>query len=135
MLNTCAQNLANLLQLKGLDFDTKIDNDGDSVVIFGYGGKRILGIFSGEDGTYFSLGIFYESIPEDKIPDVIFACNEINATYKWVKYYVDHDGDLMIKSDAILSTDDGGEEAFELLLRVIKISEDAKPIIMKTIYA
>lgn len=135
MLNVCAQNLADNLKSKGLSFDSRVDDEGDSIIIFHYDGKRILGIFSGDNGTYFSLGICYEHVPEDKIADAIFVCNEINSTYKWVKYYVDRDGDVMIKSDAILSTDDNGEEAFEILLRVLDISKDAKPIIMKAIYA
>ena len=92
-------------------------------------------IFASDDGEYVSLYLQFESIPEDKIIDVILVCNELNAKFKWVKFYVDSDHDLMLEDDAILTAENAAEEVFELMLRMIKICDDAKPAIMKAIYA
>ena len=42
---------------------------------------------------------------------------------------------MVLHDDAILSVDNCCEEAFELLLRMVKIGDDVKPQIMKWIYA
>ena len=79
--------------------------------------------------------LVYERIPEEKVADVIFLCNELNAVYKWVTFYVDNDNDLVMHDDAIVSADIAADVCFELLVRMLKIVEDLKPRIMKTIYA
>ena len=76
----------------------------------------------------------FENIPEEKLADLIFACNELNTKYKWVTFYVDGDRDLMLHDDALLSYDTAAEEAFEMLLRMINISAEAKPVIMRALY-
>ena len=48
---------------------------------------------------------------------------------------MDKDNDLVMHDDAIVSEDSAAEECFELLVRMLKISEDIKPRIMKAIYA
>ena len=45
------------------------------------------------------------------------------------------DNDLVMHDDAIVDVDSAAEECFELLVRMLKISEDIKPRIMKAIYA
>ena len=66
---------------------------------------------------------------------MIAACNEFNTQYKWATAYVDNDNDLVFHNDAILSVNDAADEAFELLVRVLKIMEEAKPKFMRAIYA
>ena len=135
MLNTCAELLVNNLKEKNLNFQSGTDKDGDSVVEFPYQGKVTKMFFSGDDGKYLSMYMVYEHVPEDKLADVIFACNELNCQYKWVTFYVDKDNDVVLHDDALLSVDSASEEAFELLVRLVKIGEDIKPVIMKAIYA
>lgn len=135
MLNTCAELLVNNLKEKNLNFQSGTDKDGDSVVEFPYQGKVTKLFFSGDDGKYLSMYMVYEHVPEEKLADVIFACNELNCQYKWVTFYVDRDGDVILHDDALLSVGNADEEAFELLVRLVKIGEDIKPVIMKAIYA
>lgn len=135
MLNTCAEKLVNYLKSKNLNFECGTDKDGDSVVEFPYQGKVAKMFFCGEEGKYLSIYLVYERVPEDKLADVIFTCNELNCRYKWVTFYVDKDNDVVFHDDAILSVDDADEEAFELLVRILKIGDDVKPVIMKAIYA
>ena len=135
MLNTCAELLVNNLKSKNLNFQSGTDKDGDSVVEFPYQGKLAKMFFSGEHGAYLSMYMVYERVPEERLTDAIFACNELNCRYKWITFYVDGDNDVILHDDAILSVDDAGEEAFELLVRMMKIGEDVKPQLMKAIYA
>ncbi|MBE6779027.1 MAG: YbjN domain-containing protein [Ruminococcaceae bacterium] len=134
-MNACAEAFAALLESKGLQYQSGVDKDGDSVIDFPYNGKVTKCFFAGEDGAYFSLYQVYERIPEDKYADLLFLCNELNCRYKWATFYVDGDRDLVIHDDALLTVDTAADEAFELLVRIIKIVDDVKPAVMKAIYA
>ena len=131
----CAELFTNLLSSKGLKFDVREDSDGDVIVAFPYQGKVTRCIFSGEDGTYLSLYLVYERVPEDKYADGVLVANEMNCKWKWVKFYVDSDNDLMLQDDAILTVETAADEAFELLVRMIDIADKSKPAIMKALYA
>ena len=130
-----AQLFADYLKEKDFNFETYTFEDGDCLVEFPYKGKATKLIFSGEDGKYLSLYLNFENVPEDKYVDVLIACNELNKQYKWATFYLDDDRDLIIHDDAILSEDSAADEAFELLVRMIRIGDDVKPVIMKAIYA
>lgn len=134
MLNTCAEIFADHLKSEDLNFKAKEDNDGDSVISIAYKGKTTQMFFAGEKGTYLSMYIVYESIPEDKVAKVIYLCNKLHAQYKWVTFYVDKDNDLILHNDAILSVGSAADEAFELFLRMANMADELKPQIMKTIY-
>ncbi len=121
------------LDSKGLHYGAVIDDDGDGIIDLPYDRKSIKCIFSGD--RYLSLYLFFESVPEEKIADVILLCNELNSKYKFVKFYVDKDGDIIVRDDAVISVDTAADEAFELVLRMLDITKDCKPIIMKCIYA
>lgn len=135
MLNTCAELLVQNLKSKNLNFECGTDKDGDSVVEFPYQGKVAKMFFSGDQGQYLSIYLVFERVPEEKLSDVIFTCNELNARYKWITFYVDRDNDVVFHDDAILSVENASDEAFELLIRILKIGDDVKPVIMKAIYA
>ena len=132
---TCAELFIAKLDSKGLHYSSRVDSDGDVIVDFPYQGKVTKCIFSGDNGKYLSLYLVYERVPEDKYADGIFLANEMNCKWKWVKFYVDGDRDLMLQDDAILSVENAGDEAFELLVRMINISDDSKGAIMKALYA
>ena len=121
------------LDSKGFNYASHIDNDGDGVVDFPYDGKVVKCFFSGD--KYLSLYIVFERVPEDKLADVIFLCNDLNSRYKWVTFYVDKDGDGIIHDDAVISVETAADEAFELIIRMLDITKDTKAEIMKCIYA
>ena len=135
MLNTCAQLFVDDLESKNLNYQSGTSKQGDSVVDFPYEGKIAKMVFSGDKGEYFSLYIVYDHVHEDKVAEVIYACKEFNAEYKWVTAYVDSDNDLMFHEDALLSESNAADEAFELLVRALKIMGEVKPKFMRAIYA
>ena len=72
---------------------------------------------------------------QDKFAQALVACNECNAKFRWVKFSVDNDGDIRVISDAILDDETCGEECFEIVLRMVKIIDDAYPVFMKARWA
>ncbi|MBO4311781.1 MAG: YbjN domain-containing protein [Desulfovibrionaceae bacterium] len=64
---------------------------------------------------------------------IIPACNEINAQYKWVKFYVDKDNDLVASFNAKIDKETGADECLEILLRMCNIIKEAYPVLMKGI--
>ena len=74
-------------------------------------------------------------VAEYKLPDALLACNEMNCRFKWVTFSLDRDNDIVMHDDAILSPANAAEEAFELLVRILKIGDQVKPELMKIIYA
>ena len=135
MLKRCAELFTKNLESKKLNFSSGENKSGDSVVEFPYEGKRARIFFSGDDGEYMSIYVVFEGVPAEKRTDVILACNEVNTQYKWVTAYVDSDNDVIFHLDAILSVDNAADEAFELLVRTLKIMDEIKPQIMRAIYA
>ena len=122
------------LEAKELKYSFREVND-DVVVSFPYDGKFTNFIFSGNDGCYVSMYTVFESVPAEKVADLLVVCNSLNAKYKWLKFYVDKDSDLMVEDDAIVTPENSAAECFELLARRINILKECKPIIMKAIYA
>ncbi len=135
MLNTCADLFVKNLKEKNFNFECGTDKDGDSVVEFPYQGKVAKMFFTGDEGQYLSMYLVYERVAEEKTTDVILACNDFNVKYKWVTAYVDSDNDLVFHDDAILAPENAADEAFELMVRMLKIVEDVKPEFMRAIYA
>lgn len=133
-MNECAELFADFLTSKGLTFDTTIDSDGDSLVNFPYDGRIARCYFSGDDGRYLTIYYYFENTPEDKVPDLIYTCNELNSQYKWVRFYLDNDNDIVLQSDALLTPMSAADVAFEILVRLLDIGKEAKPTIMKAIY-
>lgn len=135
MLNTCATRFTDFLDSKDLRYDTKLGERGRSIVSFPYDGKVTKLYFSGDDGTYLSMYTIYESVPAEKAADILVVCNELNCKYKWVKFYLDDDNDLIVEADAILTVSTAADVAFELMLRLFDITGESKAKIMKAIYA
>ena len=134
-MNTCCERFSALLKERELNFQVReLDND-ETVISFPYKGKVTECFFGGKEGQYFSLYTVLERVPEEKFMDVVLLCNKLNAQYKWVTYYVDKDKDILAHSDAILSMESAADEAFEILVRCLQVTEEIKPELMRAIYA
>lgn len=131
----CAELFAQDLESKDLHFTVSQTDDGGDIIRFPYDNRMTTCIFKGDDGCYLSMYTVVERVPADKLPDMYAVCNAINARYKWLKFYVDEDNDLMVEDDAILSIESAAEESFELLMRRINIMNETKGEIMRVIYS
>ena len=130
-----AQLFTEELENKEVHFDAREVSGEVSIISVPYDGKMNNFIFNGPDGRYVSMVTHFESVPEDKVSDMLVLCNQLNSTYKWLKFYIDNDNDLMVEDDAIVSADEtAADECFELLIHRAHILKEVKPAIMRVIY-
>lgn len=61
----------------------------------------------------------------------IVACNKLNAEYRWVKYYLDSDADVVASIDAYIDEMTCGDECIKLVSRVVNITDDAYPTFVR----
>lgn len=132
-MNTCASLFVDFLNAKDLSFGTRELGD-ESLVTFPYHGRNTIVVFGGDNGDHAQLITTVEAVPDEKYVDAVLACNQLNCTYRYVKFAVDKDNDVVVRADAILDESSAGEEAFELLVRNCQIIDEARPVIMKAIY-
>lgn len=63
------------------------------------------------------------------------ACNEANKQFRWIKFYVSDNQEVMAEDDAVLDMASVGEECIELVARMVRVVDEAYPKFMKAIYA
>lgn len=125
------------LSQKGLKFQdiheraVRIVFDGNNMSSIG-----ILAIFDDDNGkrVHFicpDVG----KVPEDKLFPVLLACNTLHNQYRYCTFCVSDSMELRAEGDAVLDADTAGEECFEIVLRMIKIIDDAYPVLQKAIWS
>ena len=64
------------------------------------------------------------------------ACNVLNHKIRYLKFYLDTDGDINIEYDfPVRCPDDGiGEMAFEIFVRMMQVLDSEYSIFMKALY-
>ena len=132
-MNTCAELFIANLESKKLKYEVRELGD-ETLVSFPYDNRKTNFVFAGDEGDHAQMMTVLESVPDDKYVDVVLACNQVNARFRFVKFVVDKDNDVVVFTDAILDPSSAGDECFELLVRSLKIISDAKPTVMKAIY-
>lgn len=65
----------------------------------------------------------------------IRACNEANTKYRWVKFNIDSDFDVVASIDAYIDAGTCGQECLSLVKRVVNITDGAYPIFAKALWA
>ncbi|MCD8087835.1 MAG: YbjN domain-containing protein [Oscillospiraceae bacterium] len=65
----------------------------------------------------------------------VATCNDLNAEYRWVKFYIDKDSDVICQADAYVDEESCGEICRKMVSRVVNISDDAYPVLMKALWA
>ncbi|MBE6680289.1 MAG: hypothetical protein E7598_07205 [Ruminococcaceae bacterium] len=99
--------------LKSIPINVFFDKDGDPIVQF----------------KCWDIGNF-----KGKEEKGIVACNEINKKYRWVKFYLDDDSDVVASIDAYISDDSCGRECLSLVRRSVSIIDDAYPTFARAMW-
>ncbi len=139
-MNNAAQIYMATLEANGISVkETREYKDGETGVVCGLGMKNtnldILAVFT-EDNKYAWIRCFsFAKCSKDHLGQAMIVCNALNQQFKWVKFYVDEDGEFQAEDDAIIDDETAGEEVLELVFRMAKIVDDAYPNVMKAIYA
>ena len=72
--------------------------------------------------------------PGEKTAKMLLVLNECNHKFRWVKFYLDDDNDVVANGDVIFNEQNAGEACIELVMRTASIIDDAYPEIMKGIW-
>ena len=72
---------------------------------------------------------------DDKYPNAILVCNEMNAKYRWVKFYVDKDKDVAAELDAHFTEQSVGSVCMEIVRRVVNITDEVYPSFAKILFS
>ena len=114
-MNTCAARFIETLKVKELNFGVHEPND-ETIVTFPYHGRTTLIVFSGSNGDHVQLITVVEAVPAEHYEEAVLACNKLNCIYRYVKFFVDKDNDIVTYVDAIVNEETAGEECFKLLV-------------------
>lgn len=68
---------------------------------------------------------------KDKESAGILACNELNTNYRWVKFYLDEDADIICDADMIFNEANCGEVCENIMDRMADIIEKSFPTFAK----
>ena len=71
----------------------------------------------------------------DKFDKGLRVCNDLNSKYRWVKFCIDKDNDVLCKMDAMLDINTAGEECMSLVRRMVGIIDETYPEFMKALWA
>lgn len=90
-----------------------------------------------ESDTHVHLeGLNFIKVPENKYDAMYKVLNECNDNYSHIKFVLDTEhGQINARDDAVIQLDSCGEECFELMIRMVKVVEDAFPKFMKAIWS
>ena len=138
MLNT-AMRFMSACDSAGLKYRESRDlDDGGSLVVCGVNGKNnarydVLFVFD-KDGHSVSLRVFgLLTFPEEKWAAMLDAANELNGTYRWLKFFTKEDR-VNVQCDAVISDDTSGKVCVELLVRTMRIVDEAYPRFMRVLW-
>ena len=63
------------------------------------------------------------------------SCNELNNKYRWVKFYLDDDSDVVAQIDAYVDDETCGGECLSLVRRMVNIVDGGYPTLMQALIA
>ena len=139
MLNTAMRFMSECDRV-GLKYrDSRDMDDGKSLVLCGVNGKNnarydVAFIFDA-DGHSVSVRVFnFVTFPEDRWTRMLDVVNELNGTYRWLKFFTKGEG-INVQCDAIISEETSGRICVELLVRTMKLIDDVYPSFMRALWA
>lgn len=134
-MSSSLQFFSEYLDAKEIKYSVE-DSNRLSVFLRGDNMSTIRTIFVfGNDGKDVAIRIFsVAKVPKDKLFKFYFVCSELNSKFRWVKFYVDDDGELTVAHDAVIDPYTIATECFELLMRICHIIDQAYPLLMKILW-
>ena len=125
---------------RGLKFE-HVDDFDNPMIALGFGG----GDFS---YTHVAIHVVFDldgqsaqiitspiaSTPADKTSKMLLILNECNHKFRWIKFYLDEDNDVIANGDVVFDEQNAADACIELIMRTASIVDDAYADIMKGIW-
>jgi len=132
-----AEKYVEVLDEEGLNHSEITEKDGIEIVRFGMHTKnkdvQVSSMFRGEVVSNGIWGI--TKVPEDKLADALFVCNDFNQRFNFVKFVINNDLEVELRSEGIIDEETAGKEAFHLVISMIRIVDETYPELMKVIWS
>ena len=74
-------------------------------------------------------------VPDERFGDVLKVINNLNCTYRFVKFLINRENDVALECDLPMNNANIGPCATEMFIRSMKIIDEALPEIMRAIWA
>lgn len=134
--------IAETSEKRGVKFDV-VSHHGSEQLLAGFsvdcGPNVIMQFISRDNDNDVAARIFglISNTPKEKRSRVMEACNVLNHKIRYMKFYLDTDGDINVEYDfPVHSPDEGiGEMAFEIFVRMMQILDSEYSIFMKALYS
>ena len=139
MLNTAIAFMAECDRAQIKYRDTQEVDNGASVVLCGFTGKHnnrydAAVIFDANEKSAGVRVFKLANVSEEKRGQVLATLNHINSTYRWIKLTLHDNGDVNVEADALISQETVGRVMVELMLRAVKIVDEAYPELMRAVW-
>ena len=140
MLNTALRFMSECDRM-GLKYrDSRDLNDGGSLVVCGVQGKNnarydVLFIFAQDQHTVSIQIQGLVQYDEERNADMLAIANELNGTYRWFKFFTKENKKIDVQADAIISEDTSDLICVELLVRAMRIIDEAYPKFMHALWS
>lgn len=130
--------------LKNADEDLKVfieENGGASeawlqFVVRNGSGYRIRYISEDEDNDVSVRVYGLINLKDQEYCDkIIPVLNKINNKFRYVKFFLDNDGDVNVTYDYPLDNSNPAGSAFEMMVRFVKIINEAYPMMMRALWS
>ena len=100
------------------------------------GGGYKIRFISHDDDNDVSVRIFgLITVEEDQMAKLLPAINELNRKYRFVKFVLDDDGDVNLEYDYLTLCPDPAASAMELVIRIVRMIDDAYPLLMRALWS
>ena len=119
-------------------FTEEVGNSSNVWLQFGLknGGSYRIRFISKDNDNDVAVRIFglvaVESSQQAKILPVL---NQLNAKFRYTKFVLDKDGDINVEYDYLVRCPDPAASAEEIIVRIVKIVEEAYPELMRAMWA
>ena len=75
------------------------------------------------------------SVPPEKTSRLLLTLNDCNTKFRWVKFYLDADNDVIADGDVLFDEQNAADVVIEMVMRAASIIDDAYADIMRGIWS
>lgn len=100
------------------------------------GGSYRIRFISRDNDNDVAVRVFeFLSLEEDQVPRILPALNRLNNKYRFFKFVCDDENDINIEYDFTIGTDNPAASAKEIVVRLVRIIDEAYPELMRALWS
>ena len=119
-----------------------IDDSENPVIALSFGGgdfsftHLVVHLVFDEDGASAQIATSpVTSAPVEKAARVLLALNDLNSKYRWVKFFLDSDNDVIVNADVVFNEENVAQACVEMLVRTVNIIDETYSDVMKALWS